>query len=108
GVTIWVLGCLLVAGCAAPRQSSPADTSVSPAEENQRVEAHAHYAQGLIFDMDNEPDKALEEFSRAALADPSNEELVLDLVHRYTQAKQPEKALELLKAAAAVPGVSTK
>jgi tetratricopeptide (TPR) repeat protein len=102
----WILGCLLLAGCAAPRGTSP-DAAETQAGEDKLVEAHAHYAQGMIFDMDNQPDAALEEFSRAALADPSNEQLVLELVRRYSQAKQPDKALELLQAAAAVPGAST-
>ncbi len=105
---VWVLGCLLMAGCATPRQPPPADMAVSQADEDKRVEAHAHFAQGMIFDMDNQPDEALEEFAQAALADPSNEELVLDVARRYLQAKQPEKALKVLQAAAAVPGVSTK
>jgi tetratricopeptide (TPR) repeat protein len=107
GAAVWVLGCLLMAGCAVPRGGSPAGVAERQADEDTRVEAHAHYAQGMIFEMENQPDEALAEFSIAALADPSNEELVLDLVRRYSQAKQPEKALELLQAAAAVPGAST-
>ena len=98
---------LLLAGCATPRQISVEPATVNPVDEQKLAEAHAHYAQGMIYEMDDENDLALQEFSQAALADPSNEELVLDLVRRYSQAKQPEKALELLKAASAVPGAST-
>jgi len=46
--------------------------------------------------------------SKAALADPSNTELVLDLSHRYLQERQPEKALEILIPATALPDASAK
>jgi tetratricopeptide (TPR) repeat protein len=96
-----------MAGCATPRQPSAETESVNPAEEERQVEAHAHYAQGMIYELNDQGDLAMEEFSRAALADPANEELVLDLARRYLQARQPDKAQELLRAAAAVPGAST-
>ena len=106
---VWAVACLLMAGCATtPRQSADMDSDTdNSVEEQSQAEAHAHYAQGLIYEMDDQGDLAMEEFSRAALADPANEELVLSLARRYSQAKQPEKALELLRAAAKVPGAST-
>ncbi len=107
GVMVAALTCLLMAGCATPRNSSSEPDADGSVEEQSKAEAHAHYAQGLVYELNDQGDQAMEEFSKAALADPANEELVLNLSRRYSQAKQPEKALELLRAAARVPGAST-
>lgn len=107
GLAAGILTCLLMAGCVTPGRQTSDTGVVSEAAEQKLVEAHAHYAQAMIYDMNGQEDLALEEYSRAALADPSNESLVLDLARRYTEAKQPEKALELLRKAADVPGAST-
>jgi tetratricopeptide (TPR) repeat protein len=107
GVILTALGCLWLVGCATSQHTNVEPQDVSPADEEKKVEAHAHYAQGMIYEMDDQGDLALQEFTAAALDDPSNEELVLDLARRYSGIKQPEKALELLKAAAKVPGAST-
>ena len=107
GVMASAVACLLMAGCATPQKPSAEADADNTVEEQNQAEAHAHYAQGLIYEMNDQGDLAMEEFSKAALADPANEELVLNLARRYTQAKQPEKALEILRAAAKVPGAST-
>jgi tetratricopeptide (TPR) repeat protein len=107
GVILTALSCVWLAGCATSGRVSVEPEDVSPAIEQKLAEAHAHYAQGMIYEMDEQGDLALQEFTQAALDDPSNEELVLDLARRYSGMKQPEKALELLKAAAKVPGAST-
>lgn len=109
---VWLSGCLLLAGCAtSSSHKNAADTGYfrdeNPEDVNERlVEAHAHYAQALIYDMDEQPDLALEEYGKAALDDPSNEDLVLELTRRYLQQKNPDKALELLTKAAAEPEAS--
>jgi tetratricopeptide (TPR) repeat protein len=107
GVMISAVTCVLLAGCATTQKQAAEADAENPVEEQKQAEAHAHYSQGLIYEMDDQADLAMAEFSQAALADPANEELVLNLAHRYTQAKQPEKALELLRAASEVPGAST-
>src|SRR5580693_7537390 len=99
GVMISAVTCALLAGCATPQKQAAEADAENPGEEQKQAEAHAHYAQGLIYEMDDQGDLAMAEFSQAALADPANEELVLNLARRYTQAKQPEKAQELLRAA---------
>ena len=99
-------GCLLVGGCATTPRGGEGTAAVSQAQEEKVAAAHAHYAQGMIYEEDAEPDKALEEFSRAALADPSNEALVLDVARQYFQSQQVDKAVELLAKAATVPGAS--
>ena len=46
-------------------------------------------------------DQALQEFQQAAMDDPDDETLILDVSRRMLQAKQPEKAREFLEAATA-------
>jgi tetratricopeptide (TPR) repeat protein len=70
------------------------------------VSAHAHYIQGMMNDLDEQPEEALAELSQAAKDDPANEDLVLELSRRYLQLREPEKALDLLMRATAVPGAS--
>jgi tetratricopeptide (TPR) repeat protein len=106
----------LVAGCASTppaRPAATADTDTSPARETaidlsaERVaQAHAHYAAGVVHEMNDETDAALREYYLAAEADPDDEGLILEVTRRFLQAKQPEKALELLNRAAARPAAS--
>jgi tetratricopeptide (TPR) repeat protein len=108
---------LLPAGC----RTAPADKSTpgrKPAEKvvarpaaddralRTEAEAHAHYAAGVIHDLNNETDAALEEFQQAARKDPTNDELILEVSGRLLQSKQTEKALELLQSAVKRPDVS--
>ena len=72
----------------------------------QLAEAHAHYAAGVIHEMENDSDAALREYYLAALHDPDDEGLILEVSRRFLQNKQPDKALELLTRAAARPGAS--
>jgi tetratricopeptide (TPR) repeat protein len=112
--TFLAAGGMLLAGCAAsPDSASRANASLKPgrAAESQDVdpklvEAHAHYILGTMYDSDEQPELALAELALAAEADPSNEQLVLDLSRRYLKRSQAEKAAELLVKAAAVPGAS--
>ncbi len=64
------------------------------------IDAHAHYAAGVVHEMNLEPESALDDYYHAALLDPTNEALVLDVSQQFLQAKRPEKALELLTNAA--------
>ena len=110
------LSVTLVAGCHTPSSHSDAaavsiDGSPAPGATNsfstdKLAVAHAHYAAGVIFEMDDDADAALEEFYQAAMGDPATEDLVLDVSRRLLQKKQPEKALELLLRATAQPDAS--
>jgi tetratricopeptide (TPR) repeat protein len=60
------------------------------------IDAHARYAAGVVHEMNLEPESALEDYYQAALLDPTNQALVLDVSQQFLQAKRPEKALELL------------
>jgi tetratricopeptide (TPR) repeat protein len=111
---------MLLAGCATlHRPAAATETSaVDPATvativetdpddaDAKQVEAHAHYAQALIYELDEKPDKALEEYTQSALNDPANEDLVLEVSRRYLQRREPERSVDLLTAAADLPGAS--
>ncbi len=118
-LALLVLGSVLVAGCGSTRPRSreagqPLEASApngknAPAKESaldRRATAHAHYAAGVIHELNNEAEQALQEFYLAALDDPTDETLILGLSGRFLREKQPEKAVELLRPAAARRGAS--
>jgi tetratricopeptide (TPR) repeat protein len=83
-------------------------TSAAPADDaelRKRAEAHAHYAAGVIEEVLDRPEAALEEYNEAALRDPE-ESLALEVARRFLQNKKPEKAHELLKRASERPNAS--
>ncbi len=121
GVLLLALGFVLLAGCSSPADPpvhragweppllaspKPASPPPLPGVDDNIVQAYAHYAQGMIYDLEDQPELAQEELSKAALADPSNADLVLELSRRYLQEKQIEKAQDLLVRATAVPDAS--
>jgi Flp pilus assembly protein TadD len=88
----------------APAQ--PAHASVSDAEVERLVQAHAAYAAGLVAQENNADDAGLEYFAKSVAADPGNEQLALEVARRYLEREQGEKAVTVLKRAAAQPGSS--
>ena len=89
------------------RATSAAKREREDERSSQKVaEAHAHYAAAVIHEMDGEPRAALEEYYQAALLDPDDEALILEVSRRLLQNKQPEKALEITARAAARPDAS--
>src|SRR5258706_3424695 len=108
---------MLVAGCggvSAHRKGPEVDNAsirrshvpVSDSNARKLAEAHAHYSAGYILEMADDSEAALQEYYQAALKDPGNEWLVLEVSRRFLQKKQPEKALELLNRAAERPDAS--
>lgn len=82
-----------------PETSEDVKTTKATADDqalDHRARAHAHFAAGIIHEMNEDADAALDEYSKAALEDPSNETLLLDVTRRFLQKKEPEKALDLL------------
>ena len=73
-----------------------ADESSGNTNLENAIEAHAHYAAGVVHEMNLEAESALEDYYQAAMLDPTNEGLVLDVAQQFLQAKEPEKALNLL------------
>jgi hypothetical protein len=117
GLVFCLVACAMSVGCSSP-SSSRARNAVGQApsaNENSSVresnltstaEAHAHYASAFIRELNDDSEGAFEEYFAAALADPSNELLVLDVSRKLLLRKQREKALELLEKAIALPAAS--
>src|SRR5437773_10894226 len=100
---------LLGAGCGTlpPRhEASQPDSErgaqpVTDAQAEALARAHAHYAAAVIHRLNDEPAAALQEYYQAAIGDPDDEALVLEVSHRLLQGKQVDKALGRLTGAAA-------
>lgn len=112
---LWILlsaSAVLLAGCVTSpkRDASAPAPQLSPRQRaalaEKRVEAQARYGAGLAFELRREPDKALEEFIKSVVADPSNEELALEVSRRLLLKKDLSRALELGELAAGQPGAS--
>ena len=109
---------LIAAGCAstpsgsppirAPKDSaqpvaviparSPAPSKIS---DEARAEAHAHYAAGVVHELNGRTGEALKDFSLATEKDPANEWLVLDVTRRVINARRWDDAAEILSRATA-------
>jgi tetratricopeptide (TPR) repeat protein len=114
---VLALSSLLVAGCgsvSARKAPAPKDENVTTLRRgeaegrtlNRLVEAHAHYAAGVVHETSGDARAAAEEYYRAALLDPDDEGLVLEVSRHLLSDKQPERALEVVTRAAARPGAS--
>jgi tetratricopeptide (TPR) repeat protein len=73
-----------------------ADASETNGKLEDLIEAHARYGAGVVHEMNLEPEAALNDYYQAALLDLTNSTLVLDVSQQFLEARQPEKALELL------------
>jgi tetratricopeptide (TPR) repeat protein len=94
---------------AEPKSAAKASRSAKDVDEatlKKRAEAHAHYAAGVIDEINNQTEAASKQFLEAALADPDNEELTIGVSRRFLQANQTQKALQLLTNSAARPNAS--
>lgn len=106
----------IAAGCggsAARHGTTQADTPAAPVTrassawpEEKLAKAHAHYGAGVIHEMNDEEEQALNEYYLAALNDPENAELVLEVSRRFVQKKEFDEALEVLTLAASRPAAS--
>jgi tetratricopeptide (TPR) repeat protein len=109
----FVAGCSAVPSQRAIAKKGKAANSRAEAEEDRspeaierRTEAHARYAAGVVLDLNDNPEAAVEEYFKAALADVRDEQLVLEVTRRLLQLRQQDKALELLKKATDDPNSS--
>lgn len=101
----------LAPGCAtAPASHSPAPTdagtNAASAAEDLMAEAYAHYATAVICELNQQPDKALDEYEKCVRADPSHEALAMELARRLLLRKQNDRAIALLDLAAKAPHAS--
>jgi tetratricopeptide (TPR) repeat protein len=68
--------------------------------------ALAHYAAGISYEWNDEDERAVKQFNDAALADPSNEYLVIKVAQRFLKNKQVDKAVTVLAKSARRPDAS--
>jgi tetratricopeptide (TPR) repeat protein len=101
GVTGLVLAGLL-AGC---RTTSPRVVEQNEADPglSQRAAAYAHYAAGIVQEVNGNAPAAWEEFYQAARADRHDAELLADVAKRLIEGRQYEQALEVLLWASRLP-----
>lgn len=109
-LTFLVTGLLACVALVACRSVSRTADTPSAAQSERRLErqaeAHAHYAQGALYELQGESTAALDEFDHAARLDPGNEQLVVEIARRWLLQKKPDRALDVLKLGAAQPGAS--
>ncbi len=116
-----ILPVLLAAGCGTtrPRNAATAEAPAnadsalhaSPRAEEaaleKKADAHAHYAAAVLHEMNDEQPQALEDYYQAALEDPTDDGLLLEVSERLLRARQPDKALKVLEPAARRRDVSS-
>src|SRR3954470_15803209 len=120
GALLVALMCVGLSGCATSQKTSTtkspgkaksgkASTKVAgayPETSEEALQSYAHFATALSLDMRDDPASALEEYVKAAEANPKEEALTLDVARRLLRTKQGDKAIALLSKSAAQPGSS--
>ncbi len=76
-------------------------------DSEQRVEALARFATAISLELNDDSDKALDNFYQAAAADTENQTLVIETTRRLLQANQTGRAIELLLRATKSPTSSS-
>ncbi len=84
----------------------PSAKSIKDAQFDRRVEALARFANGVSLELKDEPEKATQQFFLAAMADPANESLVVDVAGRLLRRKEFKKTIEVLARATDRPDAS--
>jgi tetratricopeptide (TPR) repeat protein len=106
----------LMPGCStAPRRSDAASNVVEPRHKRTALraqlasgtpDAFAHFAAGESLFDNNDAPGSLKQWEAAALADPANERLAIEVAGQLLQEKQPERALAILAKSASRPNAS--
>ncbi|HYG33393.1 MAG TPA: tetratricopeptide repeat protein [Clostridia bacterium] len=107
-----VVGCTSVSSSDRRTTAEQSNTNVVQAKKTEPTidklaQAHAHYAAGVIHEMNVETEAALNEYYQAAIKDPENEWLVLEVSRHFLLNRQPDKALEVLAHAGSRPDASS-
>jgi tetratricopeptide (TPR) repeat protein len=68
--------------------------------------ALAHFAAGVSYEWNDQDELAVKQFDDSALADPSNEHLVIKVAQRFLKNKQFDKAVDVLAKSARRPDAS--
>jgi len=80
-----------------PKKPTPEELeAIEDAKMERRILAMAHYAAGVAHRERGEGREATEEFYKAALADPTNEKIVMEVVQILLRSRQREKLFQLL------------
>lgn len=95
------------AGCRTASPLSPIHAAEIRAdlELQNRAIAQAHFAAGIVAQLDGNVLVALDEFYEAAKANPEDGELLFDVSGRLIEGRQFVRALEVLNLAVALPDV---
>ncbi len=105
-----LLAAVLAGGCAGVAQGPPAITPPSleggtivdtrpqddPAAMERRIKAVAHFSAGVSHEARQRRADALDEFHKAAMADPADEELALRVARRLLEARDAARAVQVL------------
>jgi len=116
-LTLFALLAILMAGCGgleraaieSPKARSRPAAVRKPARQSDPssiAASHALYASAVIHELNGELETALGEFCQAALRDPSDEWLMLEVSRRLIHHRKLEKAAEILSIGAAHPDAS--
>jgi len=101
------MGGLVLVGCSSVPSSNQtagrASARPDDASSEKLAVAHARFASAFIHEMSDEPEAALRDYYQAVLEDSSDLAMTLDVARKFVQAKQPEKALEVLNRAQVPP-----
>jgi len=106
-ILIFSLAALGLPGCSTPPRPQPAASAAPRAPQSHSqlpqgpVDAFAHYAAGESSFDNDDTTGALRQWEAAALADPANEPLVIEIAAQLLQNKENAKALALLSKSAA-------
>lgn len=96
---------------AAPARSSRTSASrqhLGERELEHRAEAYARFATGVAHDLRNEPGEAETALEASLVADPTNEDLALELAQRYLRTRRPARAAAVLTTASRQPEASAQ
>ncbi len=125
-ILVLVLGAVLISGCVTGvrRSTAAAPPPDADSQDPNRVadepedspaplhlakgnpEAFARFATGVTYEENDEEGRAIAQFDQAALADPANEPLVIEVSRNFLKNKETGKALSLLTRSARRPGAS--
>ena len=78
-------------------------TDPTEAEVERRIRGHAHYAAGVLKDLQGDPAGALQHYVEAAFADRGNESLVLQTYGRLLQVGAAGRAAEFIEECLKIP-----
>ena len=101
-----LLASIVVAGCRTTSITESASDKSERAEEaelERRAQAQAHFAAGVVQQLNDQPVAAGEEFYLAAKSNPKDPELLLEVSTRLIESRQFQKAQEVLNWAADLP-----